>query len=720
MGINKKITQENAAATLTGAELVRGVQNGVNVKIIVAEIAALSGGAVSSVAGRTGAVVLTSTDVGLPLVNNSPDANKPVSTAQAAADSAVAATAASNLASHVGAADPHTGYALESALATIATSGAYNDLSGKPTLGTAAPLNISTDGTLAANSDTLLATQKAVKAYADQLIASADALVFKAVIDASANPNYPAADKGWTYRISIAGKIGGASGINVEVGDLLLCLADGTASGNQATVGANWSIAQTNIDGGVIGPASATDGNVALFNGASGKVIKDSGLTLAGNNTGDETGPRVATLLHAASNKTALVDADEVNGTDSAASFGLIRTTWLNVKAFLKTYFDALYSTRALSNLSAVAINTDLVGAVTNGMGVRGGTAANDDLTLEGTTNATRTTSYVLIQPNGGNIGVGTLIPSAKLHVIGDCKVGDYTAFAQVGVGGPSTQMNHHGFEDWTVTDASASPNLGYASFDARAELTGSATNDHFVGFQSRPIYSGSGYLANYFDAINTMAVHNGAGTVATATALKITDIGGSGPVLFDYGIFIGNINRGSVNNFALYSAGGKSYFAEAVGINTNAPASMLHIVTPSSATPAITAELTGGGANKVVIYPFNDGNTYLQHDGKFVIAPTGSITPQLTVDTAGFVGVGTLSPSQKLHVSGNILATGYVKTTPVTVATLIAAATAGAGARHAVTDSTVAPSGNFGATVVGGGSNFAPVTSTGVLWIIG
>ena len=46
-----------------------------------------------------------------------------------------------------------------------------------------------------------------------------------------------------------------------------------------------------------------------------------------------------------------------------------------------------------------------------------GGTAANDDLTLEGTSNATRTTSYVVLQPNGGNVGIGTTAPSAELEV---------------------------------------------------------------------------------------------------------------------------------------------------------------------------------------------------------------------------------------------------------------------------------------------------------------
>jgi hypothetical protein len=51
---------------------------------------------------------------------------------------------------------------------------------------------------------------------------------------------------------------------------------------------------------------------------------------------------------------------------------------------------------------------------------VNGGAAANDDLTLQGTTNATRTTSYVLIQPNGGNVGIGTSTPNERLTISGN------------------------------------------------------------------------------------------------------------------------------------------------------------------------------------------------------------------------------------------------------------------------------------------------------------
>ncbi|HWA22337.1 MAG TPA: hypothetical protein VG735_08085 [Caulobacterales bacterium] len=142
---------------------------------------------------------------------------------------------------------------------------------------------IDTDGTGASASASKFWTSAAAKTYADQLIAAADAMVFKGSIDCSANPNYPAADAGHTYRVSVAGKIGGASGTNVEAGDLLLCKTDSTASGNQATVGSAWTITQTNVDGGVVGPASATDSALVRFDGTTGKLIKGGSTLVIGD-----------------------------------------------------------------------------------------------------------------------------------------------------------------------------------------------------------------------------------------------------------------------------------------------------------------------------------------------------------------------------------------------------------------------------------------------------
>lgn len=80
------------------------------------------------------------------------------------------------------------------------------------------------------------------------VVGDMDALIYKGAIDCSGSPNYPAADAGHLYKISVAGKIGGASGEVVEAGDTIVCFVDSTAAGDQATVGANWNIIQYNVE----------------------------------------------------------------------------------------------------------------------------------------------------------------------------------------------------------------------------------------------------------------------------------------------------------------------------------------------------------------------------------------------------------------------------------------------------------------------------------------
>jgi hypothetical protein len=64
-----------------------------------------------------------------------------------------------------------------------------------------------------------------------------------------------------------------------------------------------------------------------------------------------------------------------------------------------------------------------------------------------------------------------------------------------------------------------------------------------------------------------------------------------------------------------------------------------------------------------------------------------------------------------------SLVVSSYIKVTPVTVANLPSAVTAGAGARSFVTDAT---SSTFHAQPVGGGAQIVPVYSDGTLWRIG
>lgn len=100
-------------------------------------------------------------------------------------------------------------------------------------------------------------------------------ITYKGIINCSANPDYPAATIGDMYKVSAAGKIGGASGPTVAIGDTLICLVT-TAAGTHDAVGANWNVL-SGASTGVSGPGSAVNNNFPAFNGTSGGVLKDSG-----------------------------------------------------------------------------------------------------------------------------------------------------------------------------------------------------------------------------------------------------------------------------------------------------------------------------------------------------------------------------------------------------------------------------------------------------------
>ena len=109
---------------------------------------------------------------------------------------------------------------------------------------------------------TKIATTKFVKNAIGSL---EGALLYKGVVNA--NSDIPANHtKGWTYIVNTAGEYAGQQ---CEVGDMLICLISGTTTNN-----AHWNIVQTNINGAITGPASSTDGQIAIFNGTSGKSLK--------------------------------------------------------------------------------------------------------------------------------------------------------------------------------------------------------------------------------------------------------------------------------------------------------------------------------------------------------------------------------------------------------------------------------------------------------------
>ena len=119
------------------------------------------------------------------------------------------------------------------------------------------------------------ATLTSAKAYADSILGANDAMLYKGTIGTGGTVTaLPATHEvGWTYKVITAGTYAGTA---CEIGDMIICVAAGSSASDT-----DWTVVQNNIDGAVTGPASAVDNRVAVFDGTTGKVIADSGYTIA-------------------------------------------------------------------------------------------------------------------------------------------------------------------------------------------------------------------------------------------------------------------------------------------------------------------------------------------------------------------------------------------------------------------------------------------------------
>ena len=117
----------------------------------------------------------------------------------------------------------------------------------------------------------------AVKSYVDSLISN---LVSSApgVIDGDHPLPVDGYKAGQTWRVALAGTYAGQK---CEVGDLIICIKDF----NTQTNNSDFMVVQANIDGAVTSTATtSTVGEIVVFNAATGKVIKGSGVNISSLN----------------------------------------------------------------------------------------------------------------------------------------------------------------------------------------------------------------------------------------------------------------------------------------------------------------------------------------------------------------------------------------------------------------------------------------------------
>lgn len=296
---------------------------------------------------------------------------------------------------------------------------------------------------------------------------------------------------------------------------------------------------------------------------------------------------------------------------------------------------------------------------------------------------------------NDGNVGVGTTAPAHKLDLHGDLKGNGRVGLGSDSTIGPaggydtifdfshtitdfSTANNWSPFRSYITLDPNASLNFPSAIYGHDLETTIARGNtqdfdyvqgpylgafhrgdgdvdtlngttlgaQHFgpgtINFQvGAYVYSGAsglGTITNNYGLGIDCGHENPAGTIQNNYAIFI----GSplphavGPLQNHYGIYLKDQDFGQVDSYAIYSAGGKSYFQDQVGIGTANPQAMLHIGgTPGvdgirfpDGTLQTTAAIGGSGDS---VWSLNGGSAYYN---------------------AGKVGIGTASPGMSLEVS--------------------------------------------------------------------
>ena len=160
----------------------------------------------------------------------------------------------------------------------------------------------------AGTNTTQIATTAFVTTAINNVLSASNAMVFKGTIGTGGTVTaLPASHQvGDVYVVKTAGTYAGAV---CEIGDMILCVSTGTAAKDS-----DWTVIQTNINGAVTGPTSAVTNRVAIFDGATGQVIKDSGFTIAasvpsGAKFTDTTYSAMTGASSSAAGKTGLVPA---------------------------------------------------------------------------------------------------------------------------------------------------------------------------------------------------------------------------------------------------------------------------------------------------------------------------------------------------------------------------------------------------------------------------
>ena len=433
------------------------------------------------------------------------------------------------------------------------------------------------------------------------------------------------------------------------------------ASGIAVSTGSAWGTSlQTGTSGGVVPLLNGnnTYSGTALFTGATTYNVASSVASGASATLNDVEVTAATTTITgvttiATANGFNKINIDQPTYNDSSGAESITNGATLGITGVPT---GSATGPVTITNASAIFVPTSVVAHVTNAYG----------LNVAATTGATNNYAAAF---TGGNVGIGTTGPAAKLDVYTSAGVGAIDLGGVNGISYPSTDSTAGGsiaigngalVEEPSLTStAFHNTAVGYQTLNS-ASMTTAATLNVAVGYQT--LYSNTSGNANTAEGASAL-YSNLSGTINTAIGENAlyTNSGGAGNVAVGAASLYSNGSGGTntaIGENALHNNSTSSN-------NTALGAAALDTVTGSNnlglgySVGSVT--LTTGSSNiligtsSAVDTPASGTSNFLNIGNViFATGMTGTVA-----SPAGSVGIGTTAPSQLLTVGGNIDITG-------------------------------------------------------------
>jgi hypothetical protein len=294
---------------------------------------------------------------------------------------------------------------------------------------------------------------------------------------------------------------------------------------------------------------------------------------------------------------------------------------------------------------------------------------------------------------NNGNVGVGTTSPDEKLRVSGKIKadaiyVYDGLTTGQTGVGASSSGGDLRLYSNGSI--GAVITTGGQVIMGAtNSNLTRNASVVGTTGFSVQYDNNSGTYLdiiPNIADSTVDIKASKLTGAFPPMTfhtsgseRMRLTDTGrlilksttpGGGTqaefYIIENGGFVIDSSEGATPRYIEFTTGGTTKMlikADGnIGIGTTTPSALFHI--HASGGPSLWLTAGGSGTSGLRILKGDSGTAFINNQDNVGMQFQISGSTIMTIDPTSFVGIGTVSPQNVLHVHGSSDGFGYMRIT--------------------------------------------------------